>query len=104
MEARRQGIILPLRGRKNDGRATEDGRQLRGRASCGALSDAHPAAGFALGRVFLRCERRWPEVSDQYKSGRSQPGTLVHCSKLGLRNGEVELSMRQRLRSSYVQT
>ncbi len=53
MEAGREGAVLLIRGRENDGRAGEIGNQLRSRFACGVVSDASATTNFCAGRVFL---------------------------------------------------
>jgi hypothetical protein len=84
-----QGAVLFVRGRKNDGRAREIGKQLRSWASPRIVSDAHTTTNFCARCLFLRRHRRWPKISDQHKSGHPEGSAFVRHSELVVRNGEV---------------
>src|SRR6266403_3911653 len=85
----REGVVLPVCGRKDDGSDGEYGRQLRSRLPGRAVSDSPAATGFRSGLLLLRCERRRAEIPDCHESGRGQCRPALRVSKLGLRNGEV---------------
>src|ERR1700730_19167315 len=92
----RQGVVLPVGGRKDDGSGGDGGYQLRSRLPSLAVSDPPASAGFRVGRLLLRCEWRRAEIPDCHEGGRRQSRAALRPSKLGIRNGKIELSGRQR--------
>src|SRR6266567_4404323 len=97
LAAGRQGAVLSVRGRKNDGCASEIGNQLRSWRARATVSDAHAATNFCAGRVCLRRLRGWPKISGEHKSGYPESGAAVGHPELVVRNGEVTAARRRKI-------